>query len=332
MRDCGRDMGRAGARAAAAAALARAERAARKVALAVDASRAGAGRGGSCTAAAKLLLADDPQRDGRDRVASFLRASRELQSAGGMLVERSSHLQHLATVDRRIARTEELRGAIAAALREHGGGPADEGGARCQAFGGAAAEGGARPEAADIALGVLPPVPEEVLAAGGELVAATELEVASMEGRYLRDFVDEALFCPPEQAGGLPIEASSASVPPRVVKPRVLELRSVPCPEALLGVDCAFCLVAFSATDLVLAFPCPAGHTFHSGCLQRWLRVAGSKATCPMCRSQPGARGPRRRAAASGPEAAAAAAARTGGLGPVAPRAGPPLARALRRL
>eukprot|EP00438_Fugacium_kawagutii_P027832 Skav201805 [mRNA] locus=scaffold1071:96711:98366:+ [translate_table: standard] len=77
---------------------------------------------------------------------------------------------------------------------------------------------------------------------------------------------------------------------PAPVKPQVVELQPVPCFPRSVGEECPCCLQRLKANDLIMCFPCPAEHVFHSKCLIQWLRTAKSRSTCPMCRAWPRAK------------------------------------------
>jgi len=66
-----------------------------------------------------------------------------------------------------------------------------------------------------------------------------------------------------------------------------IELRPLACPTEVIGSDCACCLCPLADGQGVLEFPCRSHHVFHTECLHRWLRAAGTRMTCPMCRSWP---------------------------------------------
>lgn len=87
-----------------------------------------------------------------------------------------------------------------------------------------------------------------------------------------------------------PVEARLDAVKPKPKpkpKPVVVELQPVPCMPRCVGEECPCCLGRLERTDVVMCFPCPAQHVFHSQCLIKWLRSAGSRSTCPMCRAWP---------------------------------------------
>jgi len=69
---------------------------------------------------------------------------------------------------------------------------------------------------------------------------------------------------------------------------RTIELRPLACPPEVIGSDCACCLCPLADGQGILEFPCPSRHVFHAECLHRWLRSAGARTTCPVCRSWPG--------------------------------------------
>ena len=93
--------------------------------------------------------------------------------------------------------------------------------------------------------------------------------------------------------------ASSSSLPTlaaagtRCMEPRakpapaVVELCPMPCPRQSVGDDCPCCLSVLQPSDVIMCFPCPAEHVFHSHCLTKWLRSAGTRSRCPMCRAWP---------------------------------------------
>lgn len=74
---------------------------------------------------------------------------------------------------------------------------------------------------------------------------------------------------------------------PKAKVPAVVELRAFPCPNGSVGEECPCCLCQLQLNDLVMCFPCPAEHAFHSHCLTKWLRSAGNRSTCPVCRAWP---------------------------------------------
>lgn len=49
--------------------------------------------------------------------------------------------------------------------------------------------------------------------------------------------------------------------------------------DKIRELECAVCLVAFEADDVVSSLPC--GHSFHRACIARWLSEC--KRTCPLC-------------------------------------------------
>ena len=83
-------------------------------------------------------------------------------------------------------------------------------------------------------------------------------------------------------------EAGARCMEPRTKPaPAVVELRPMPCPSQSVGDDCPCCLSVLQSSDVIMCFPCPAEHVFHSHCLTKWLRSAGTRSRCPMCRAWP---------------------------------------------
>lgn len=114
------------------------------------------------------------------------------------------------------------------------------------------------------------------------------LEDARSDGRSSVSTLEDAARC---QAASLPSESRpKAKAKPKDPKPSVVELRPLQCFPRCVGEECPCCLGRLEATDLIMCFPCPAEHVFHSQCLIQWLRSAKSRSTCPVCRAWPRAK------------------------------------------
>ena len=88
------------------------------------------------------------------------------------------------------------------------------------------------------------------------------------------------------ETGARSLQPSSPPKPKAKV-PAVVEMRPVLCPNRCVGDECPCCLCQLQPNDLIMCFPCPAEHAFHSHCLTKWLRSAGTRSTCPLCRAWP---------------------------------------------
>mmetsp|Transcript_89044 Transcript_89044/g.191071 ORF Transcript_89044/g.191071 Transcript_89044/m.191071 type:complete len:359 (-) Transcript_89044:52-1128(-) len=305
--------------------------------------------GGALHVGADRRSASDAPWDplgGSERLAQYLRASNQLHSAGGKLQDRrSNEEEHLARLDRQLAEVEKTRALISAVLGGHQGktprsaAPQGEG-ARANAAlvrletscpslpstAGVACDGRGTPPQGEAAA-PKPPRPASLLA----LPAAAGPPPRSSGGAGAGPPA-AAPTAAPAAAPGRPLQRRqvAAAAAARTLSPAsggssgstawcTVELRPAPCPPELVGTDCPCCLGVMREADLTLAFPCPARHSFHAGCLQRWLRAAGANTTCPMCRAWP--RGRRR---AGGEDAALRRVAPSAAVGAV-PTRRPPL-------
>lgn len=52
--------------------------------------------------------------------------------------------------------------------------------------------------------------------------------------------------------------------------------------EDIFYKDCSICLESFYKNDELVQLNCPNEHTYHSSCLQKWLKV---NPVCPICKS-----------------------------------------------
>lgn len=201
------------------------------------------------------------------RVKKFLRASSELRSVSGALQELHGHEEHLARLDRQLIEVERTRAMIAAAC---GPSPSASSSDSCKR----------RVPAKDHCIG------RSLSSSSFISTQAAPLAIA------------DAVSKPPElrassktvstaSSESLVVGAAQQATGPAAASWHTIELRPYVSPKELVDVDCACCLCPMRAEDLVLAFPCPARHVFHAGCLQKWLRSAGVQTTCPMCRAWP---------------------------------------------
>eukprot|EP00747_Dinoflagellata_sp_TGD_P167126 gnl/TRDRNA2_/TRDRNA2_191042_c0_seq1.p1 gnl/TRDRNA2_/TRDRNA2_191042_c0~~gnl/TRDRNA2_/TRDRNA2_191042_c0_seq1.p1 ORF type:complete len:297 (-),score=36.40 gnl/TRDRNA2_/TRDRNA2_191042_c0_seq1:110-1000(-) len=235
----------------------------------------------------------------KDRVARMVRGSSELRDLDGVLRQRRSHEEHLESLDRMIMDTEQTRALIASicggqrALNatkpeplapplQHARAPVRHGGMPQDAVPSASSSTGS-PNAS--AVGKLAPL--------SLMPALQSPSAASTE--TLSTSTPTAIRSAP--AG---VRASTAKRPAA----RVIELRPTPCQAETAGVDCACCLCPLVVGESMLTFPCPARHAFHASCLQSWLKAAGSRTTCPMCRGWPRPAASRAVAASGGKGAA----------------------------
>mmetsp|Transcript_58325 Transcript_58325/g.103638 ORF Transcript_58325/g.103638 Transcript_58325/m.103638 type:complete len:262 (-) Transcript_58325:296-1081(-) len=250
---------------AASAALDRAEAAGRRAAQAWTKSR---GRPGG--------LQDqlwDP-RGSSERLGKYLVAAHELRGTGASLTKRRSaaHDDYIASMDRQLAEVEHTRAMIAAAC----------GGDLPWRTGSDSASGsGAGTSKSKLA-------PSATHATGKRAAAKVQARRATSVAAAAALSSQRTTPVSPNEV--LPDRGSDGSVAPawrRLQRPVVVQLCPVPCPAELLGQECPCCLVQMKSDDQVLAFPCPTGHSFHAACLEGWLKAAGSKTTCPLCRSWP---------------------------------------------
>eukprot|EP00931_Biecheleriopsis_adriatica_P054866 TRINITY_DN32331_c0_g1_i1.p1 TRINITY_DN32331_c0_g1~~TRINITY_DN32331_c0_g1_i1.p1 ORF type:complete len:256 (+),score=56.25 TRINITY_DN32331_c0_g1_i1:43-810(+) len=245
---------------AASAALDRAEAAGRKAALAWTRSQGRLPQGDI-----QDVLWDP--RGSSERLGKYLVAAHELRGAGTSLTTRhgAAHKEYLDSMDRQLAEVEQTRAMIAAAC----GGTLPW--RQEPDLAGAAEAKRAAPTARDGRGRMKTSRPRATSAAAAAALGATR----------------PAQF--PEVAPSEPAAVSSNSgrVAKGSSKPVVVQLCPTPCPDNLIGQECPCCLLQMESKDKVLAFPCPAGHSFHAACLQGWLKAAGSRSTCPVCRAWP---------------------------------------------
>lgn len=193
--------------------------------------------------------------DPKDNVAKFLRASSHIRSADHDLADLRSYEEMFFSLDRQLASVQRTRSMIAAAC---GG------------------ELPPLPHGCDLPLGGRKRLLPATAAAAAAAKPATTACVKAAAASSATEAVRTTTPAPPH---------AKVRAPPPVS--RTVELRPFPCPAKVVGNDCACCLSPMHAADLVLTFPCPAQHAFHAGCLLKWLKAAGTKSTCPMCRSWP---------------------------------------------
>ena len=134
----------------------------------------------------------------------------------------------------------------------------------------------------------------EVAKTRAVLAKACQVRPARMEER-LTDARSTSSMSTLEDAGARCLQPAPPApcTPKAKAKPKaspVVELRPVQCFPRCVGEECPCCLGRLEANDLIMCFPCPAEHVFHSQCLLQWLRSAKSRSTCPMCRAWPRAK------------------------------------------
>lgn len=205
--------------------------------------------------------------DPKDRVAKFLHASSSLRNADHHLADLRSYEEMFQSFDRQLASVERTRSMIDAVL----GGHRDRSQDPCHALAiepASEVKQRARDRPRQSAAANLPAArPQVQNRDANRAISAKATMSVNPSGS------------PDTAPAAVPVSAPFVS--------QVVELRPFRCPAESVGDDCACCLSSIREDDLVLAFPCPARHVFHSGCLLKWLKAAGTKSTCPMCRSWP---------------------------------------------
>lgn len=204
-----------------------------------------------------------------DEAAKYLRASSALRGASCVLLDKRKTEEHFDRIDRQIAEVDRTR----AMINEVCGGwrPSPRARSASPAMVQRGPPSSASAQCLNSSVGPSGPAAQQTSTGALDKGQAVNPRRAPEE--------DEEV--PRRRA------KEGASRPLATGSRRVIELKPRPCLPEELGSDCACCLCTLAAGELVLAFPCPARHVFHAGCLQRWLRAAGTSTTCPMCRSWP---------------------------------------------
>lgn len=234
-----------------------------------------------------------------ERLAWRLRSSSELRHVSSRLEELHGRDEHVESLGRQIAEVQRTRAMIAAAMDG------------CTAAGDAAAAVSASP-AASSPLSLRHRRPKAPNADGTVLSSASPSGAPRLDLRSPTAAAAEggrAALAPPAMPSSSSPQRSSSQATgasgPADEAPqqeggatrrrerraaRIIEMCPVPLPQSAADSgDCVFCLSPLVVGESAVCFPCPAGHWFHSACLLPWLRVAGNRFTCPVCRACPGA-------------------------------------------
>lgn len=264
--------------AAAAAALKRADKAARKVLEAVDA-QANQTTGQDIAHALPQLIRDHAD-DHKKQVANALRTARELQNLGCFLAERQRHERHLESMDECLARIASTRRTMAALWQDAITSPPSPLGSDTTTVPAPRSRhllSNTRVSKHCLISDEHPPKEAESSA------SVSRSQVTSVRNPTV-DLASSSQEFEPLALSDVKTRAENVR---RSRMPVVIEMRPSPCSDTRAGSDCACCLAPMCKGESTLAFPCRVRHTFHTNCLQRWLRKAGPAATCPMCRSLP---------------------------------------------
>jgi len=241
-----------------------------------------------------------------DRVARFLKASSSLHGVDSALRNRQQHEDYFGSLDRQLAEVEQTRSLVAAVCKGHLPSHVNSDNLKKREKAPQSTKRLALPSAASASSKRLPQEPATPPQAerlpsvvsshrkaslfgrrdggnNGSLLVCDGAPVSS-SSRARPNLSEEAARSKPVQGCGGSADASGKAESKAPC--RTIDLR----PEILKadGGDCACCLCPLSEGESGLAFPCPARHMFHPACLHRWLRAAGGRSTCPVCRSWPG--------------------------------------------
>ncbi|CAA2974286.1 E3 ubiquitin- ligase RING1-like [Olea europaea subsp. europaea] len=132
----------------------------------------------------------------------------------------------------------------------------------------------------------VPPSLEELSTTGATaFLLPWILSMATASSQQPRDvvvFINQATGAITMIEGSLDVEAFLSGMPRKEgpLPASKASIESMPVVKTTeLGSECPICLTEFEVNGDVKEMPCK--HKFHSGCIDKWLRVNGS---CPVCR------------------------------------------------